>query len=256
MKKIILVISIIIGFLELCVIVAYFCLFHGGISTNPQDWDIFVQIFNGMIMAILTAVNIFIFYQLTVAIEDRNQKRAIKSKLFEAQTIITGLRVKQYEEIRGIIHQIKIGLKDKQISQENFDILVKNIDSIAISFLFKDIDGGDAMLLNREDLLTELCRYKKYKDNEQQLIASLNSILVVLEIFMVRQLIVGRDITEYIDRNKDEIDSSICYIVNYIDDLKQNIFQDISKRRYFDLESLTDEKERLEYIFKTLKKDK
>ena len=34
-------------------------------------------------MAILTAVNIYIFYQLTVAIEDKNQERAVKEKVFE-----------------------------------------------------------------------------------------------------------------------------------------------------------------------------
>lgn len=237
-------------------LIAYTLILCNIIPIVIEEYSILYNIFNGLCITLLTSINLYLFYNLTTSIENKNSERAIKSKLFEAQTIITGLRVKQYDEIKSIIHQIKIGLKDKQISQENFDILVKNVDSIAISFLFKDIDGGDAMLLNREDLLKELCRYKKHKDNEQQLIASLNSFLVVLEIFMVRQLIVGKDITEYIDKNKDEIDSSICYIVNYINDLKQSVLQDISKRRDFDLESLTNERECLEYVFKILKKDK
>ena len=72
MKKGVITICVIIGLLEVMLVIAYFSVFNGAISTDHQDWNTFLQIFNGFVMAILTAFNIYIFYQLTVAIEDKN----------------------------------------------------------------------------------------------------------------------------------------------------------------------------------------
>ena len=82
MRKVIITTCIVIGLLEVMLVIAYFSIFNGAISTDHQDWNTFLQIFNGFVMAVLTAVNIYIFYQLTVAIEDKNQKRAVKEKIF------------------------------------------------------------------------------------------------------------------------------------------------------------------------------
>ena len=78
MKRTIIAVCTIIGLLELAMIVIYFVVFNGGLSTANNDWDTFIQIFNGFIMTILTAVNIYVFYHLTVVIEDKNQERAVK----------------------------------------------------------------------------------------------------------------------------------------------------------------------------------
>lgn len=106
MKRTIIAVCTIIGLLELAMIVIYFVVFNGGLSTANNDWDTFIQIFNGFIMTILTAVNIYVFYHLTIVIEDKNQERAVKEKVFEAQSVITQMRVKQYEEVRNLIYNV------------------------------------------------------------------------------------------------------------------------------------------------------
>ena len=147
MKNIIKVICIIIGLLELVMIIAYFVTFDGGISTANQDWDTFIQIFNGVIMTILTAVNIYVFYHLTVVIEDKNQERAVKEKVFEAQSVITQMRVKQYEEVRTLIYDVISIIANKKDDNGKFDLLHKKIAELDESFLFKNSKLDDPSMV-------------------------------------------------------------------------------------------------------------
>lgn len=126
MRTAIIIICAIIGLLELMVIVAYFSIFNGNISTNNQDWGLFIQIFNGLIMAILTGVNIYIFYKLNITIENKNQERNIKAKIDNIQSVLTELRVQQYKEIRNLISDIMIELLQENYSLKNLDVLQKN----------------------------------------------------------------------------------------------------------------------------------
>ena len=119
MKNTIIAISVVIGLLELGVIIAYFYIFNGAISSANQDWDTFIQIFNGLVMTVLTAVNIYIFYQLTVAIEDKNQERIIKQKISDAQTIITQMRLGEYERVKSLINDIIKVSQSKMLTGKN-----------------------------------------------------------------------------------------------------------------------------------------
>ena len=123
MKKILIPICSIIVLFEIVAIVVYFVTFNGGLSTTNQDWDTFIQIFNGLIITILTVVNIFVFYHLTVVIEDKNQERAVKEKVFEAQSVITQMRVKQYEEVKGLIYDVIAFIAKKNKDEGVIDLL-------------------------------------------------------------------------------------------------------------------------------------
>ena len=138
MKRTIIAVCTIIGLLELAMIVIYFVVFNGGLSTANNDWDTFIQIFNGFIMTILTAVNIYVFYHLTIVIEDKNQERAVKEKVFEAQSVITQMRVKQYEEVRILIYNVISIIAKKNKDNGEFDLLHKKIVELDNSLLFKN----------------------------------------------------------------------------------------------------------------------
>ena len=148
MKKIIITVCAIIGLLELGVIVAYFCIFNGAISSANQDWDTFIQIFNGLVMTVLTAVNIYIFYQLTVAIEDKNQERIIKQKISDAQTIITQMRLGEYERVKSLINDIIKDIRCKIINEQRLFSLIKELESISSSLLFKNGKISEQGVLN------------------------------------------------------------------------------------------------------------
>lgn len=69
----------------ICIIVAVFCFllvggaylfyFHDGLSFDQNDWGNFGAYFSGILMPILTAINIYVFIRLTIEIEDRSERK-------------------------------------------------------------------------------------------------------------------------------------------------------------------------------------
>ena len=219
MKKIIITVCAIICLLELGVIVAYFCIFNGAISSANQDWDTFIQIFNGLVMAILTAVNIYIFYQLTVAIEDKNQERIVKQKISDAQTIITQMRLEEYERIKRLINDIIQDIRCKKIDRQKFFSLIKELESISLSLLFKNGKISEQYVLsdttNKILSLTNNVETLSINENlSEELIATLKTYILIMEIYIVGQLIGSEDIETYIKERMDtpEIDCTISCI--------------------------------------------
>lgn len=219
MKKIIITICTIIGLLEIGVIVAYFCVFNDGISTNNQDWGTFIQIFEGFIMAILTAVNIYIFYQLTVAIEDKNQERVVKQKVSDAQSVITQMRVSQYEEMRNVISDVRVDAYTHKYNPDNLMLLKKKMMAIDMSMLFKnDILEHESFLFPAIDDVCEKCKKIEQQqayteDDTTPFVESLSLLLKHMENYIILQQLRDADVIDYIQENREQIDSVLNCII-------------------------------------------
>ena len=231
MKKIIITVCAIIGLLELGVIVAYFCIFNGAISSANQDWDTFIQIFNGLVMAILTAVNIYIFYQLTVAIEDKNQERIIKQKISDAQTIITQMRLGEYERVKSLINDIIKDIRCKIINEQRLFSLIKELESISSSLLFKNGKISEQGVLHdtTNNILSFTKNVATLSSNEklrEELIAALKTYILIMEIYIVGQLVSSEDIEKYIRKRMDtpEIDCTISCITELFEIKEKQTF--------------------------------
>ena len=216
MKKTIVVICTVIGLLELTVIVAYFCVFNGTISSANQDWDTFIQIFNGLVMAILTAINIYIFYQLTVALEDKNHKRAVKEKVFEAQSIITQMRVKKYEAVSSLIYDVIACVLQRKKDEGEQTLLMKKLAEIDGSLLFKNYHLEDAPILEgiSNTVITNLenLRTNFNNTNLQALLSSLTAYLRLMEIHIVGQMVIDKDVEAYIKDDDNNVDCTISCV--------------------------------------------
>lgn len=231
MKKAIIAICTVIGLLELFVIIAYFRIFNGEISTINQDWDTFIQIFNGLVMAILTAVNIYIFYQLTVAIEDKNQERIIKQKISDAQTIITQMRLGEYERVKSLINDIIKDIRCKIINEQRLFSLIKELESISSSLLFKNGKISEQGVLNdtTNNILSLTKNVATLSSNEklrEEFIAALKTYILIMEIYIVRQLVSSEDIEKYIRKRMDtpEIDCTISCITELFEIKEKQTF--------------------------------
>lgn len=231
MKKAIIAICTIIGLLELFVIIAYFRIFNGEISTVNQDWDTFIQIFNGLVMAILTAVNIYIFYQLTVAIEDKNQERIIKQKISDAQTIITQMRLGEYERVKSLINDIIKDIRCKIINEQRLFSLIKELESISSSLLFKNGKISEQGVLNdtTNNILSLTKNVATLSSNEklrEEFIAALKTYILIMEIYIVGQLVSSEDIEKYIRKRMDtpEIDCTISCITELFEIKEKQTF--------------------------------
>ena len=93
LKVILLSLFAVIALITLIILIVYIVTFNNGFSMEIENWDLFLTLYNGIVISALTMLNIWIFYQLTIAIEDRNENRYIKSKLYETQKIFTDLRI-------------------------------------------------------------------------------------------------------------------------------------------------------------------
>lgn len=231
MKNTIIAISIVIGLLELGVIIAYFRIFNGEISTVNQDWDTFIQIFNGLVMAILSAVNIYIFYQLTVAIEDKNQERIIKQKISDAQTIITQMRLGEYERVKSLINDIIKDIRCKIINEQRLFSLIKELESISSSLLFKNGKISEQGVLNdtTNNILSLTKNVATLSSNEklrEEFIAALKTYILIMEIYIVGQLVSSEDIEKYIRKRMDtpEIDCTISCITELFEIKEKQTF--------------------------------
>ena len=219
MKNTIIAISVVIGLSELGVIVAYFCVFNGTISSANQDWDTFIQIFNGLVMTVLTAVNIYIFYQLTVAIEDKNQERTVKQKVSDAQSVITQMRVSQYEEMRNIVSDVRVDAYTHKYNSENLMLLKKKMMAIDMSMLFKnDILEHDSFLFPAIDDICKKCekieQQKAYTDEDiTSFVESLSLLLKQMENYIILQQLRDADVIDYIQENREQIDSVLNCII-------------------------------------------
>lgn len=216
MKKVIITTCIVIGLLEVMLVIAYFSIFNGAISTDHQDWNTFLQIFNGFVMAVLTAVNIYIFYQLTVAIEDKNQKRAVKEKIFEAQSVITQMRVKQYEEVSTAIYNVIAVIIRRKADNGEQESLLKKLAEIDGSLLFKNYHLTDAPILQElsKQIMTgfETLALNNNKDNMESLLNSMTAYLRLMETYIVSQMIIDKDVEAYIKDNDNNVDCTISCV--------------------------------------------
>lgn len=222
MKKIIKVVCIIIGLLELVMIIAYFVTFDGGISTANQDWDTFIQIFNGVIMTILTAVNIYVFYHLTVVIEDKNQERAVKEKVFEAQSVITQMRVKQYEEVRTLIYDVISIIAKKKDDNGSYDLLHKKIAELDNSLLFKNYNVDDPSTLEEPSLkiikTIQDIKANVYGIDYDDFVTNLTSYIKFIELYIVGQMITtDKSVGNYVCRNIRNVDCTISCAAQIFD---------------------------------------
>ena len=216
MKKGVITICVIIGLLEVMLVIAYFSVFNGAISTDHQDWNTFLQIFNGFVMAILTAVNIYIFYQLTVAIEDKNHTRAVKEKVFEAQSIITQMRVKKYEAVSSLIYDVIACVLQRKKDEGEQTLLMKKLAEIDGSLLFKNYHLEDAPILEgiSNTVITNLENLRtNFNDtNLQALLSSLTAYLRLMEIHIVGQMVIDKDVEAYIKDDDNNVDCTISCV--------------------------------------------
>lgn len=227
MRKVIITTCIVIGLLEVMLVIAYFSIFNGAISTDHQDWDTFIQIFNGLVMTVLTAMNIYIFYKLTVVIENKNQERAVKEKVFEAQSVITQMRVRQYEEVSTLIYDVLACVAQRKKDNGEFTLLMKKMTEIDNSFLFKNYHLDEpSMLSSQSHAIVE--NYKKLTNdfndaNFESLCTSLSAYQKLMEMHIVGQMIIDNDVEAYVRDKNNNLDCTMACVKQVLEEILKEL---------------------------------
>ena len=146
--------SVIFFLFEVTLLVLYFKTFTGNfstignLSTNTNDWQLFYQLANGTIMMVLTVFNIWIVYKISTSVEKNTSEREVKARLFEAQSIITQMRIRQYENIRDIVKKLQVKVLNGKVIQADVYELKKALMGIDNSFLFKNDNIKDPIFFD------------------------------------------------------------------------------------------------------------
>lgn len=129
MQKSFVAASILVTSACVAILVLYCCAFSGGLSDNSADWGAFGDFIGGTCSLFLTAMNIWIFYKLTVAIFHQGESHAKANMHLEMQKF----RLQQQATLIGQFTQAKentfsyINLDEgiADIKKENFDEVMR-----------------------------------------------------------------------------------------------------------------------------------
>lgn len=205
--------SVIFFLFEVTLLVLYFKTFTGNfstignLSTNTNDWQLFYQLANGTIMMVLTVFNIWIVYKISTSVEKNTSEREVKARLFEAQSIITQMRIRQYEDIRDIVKKLQVQVLNGKVIQADVYELKKALMGIDNSFLFKNDNIKDPIFF--DDLIKKICDDFDKMINQEKTYTHMSNFIIALEFYIVQQLTRDKDLKEYIQKHKGYIDSTL-----------------------------------------------
>lgn len=215
MKKIfIYTICIIFIIFEIIFLYLYFKTFNGAISLDSNDWALFCQLANGSIITVLTIINIGVFYKISKSLD-------VKGKLFEAQSIITQMRIKQYENIRDLIKKIQVQLIRKKLDHNDVDELKKNFMAMDNSFLYKNDKISDPSFFRA--LIEEILKNLEDANKQDETYNLLSNYIKIFEFYIIQQLTRDKDLKEYINNNKNNIDSTLICLNQFERDVIKKI---------------------------------
>ena len=203
------------------VLIVYLATFNKGVSANSSNWDLFLTLYNGIIITFLTIANIWVFYKLTIAIEDRNENRRIKDKLHESQKILTDLRVKEYVSLKSEINNFFVNSFLKEDTKQYKNIVSSILMRMQNSVLFCCIDCPNKSVLDIpiQQILENITDNMTEANYEQ-----INKAMRIIEYIIFIPLFNESNTLEYIRNNSDGIDPTILGIDNYLKDkIKRNI---------------------------------
>ena len=93
-------ITVIIVIAFAIVLALYLIVFRYGLSHSTTTWSEFGGYVSGVLMPILTAINIFVFVKLTNAISENDTYRSEKEMLFQKQLMLMQFRKKEIDVAR------------------------------------------------------------------------------------------------------------------------------------------------------------
>ncbi|MBR5061840.1 MAG: hypothetical protein IKX24_06825 [Prevotella sp.] len=117
MKKYILIVIILLVAASI-VLGLYWMVFHEGFSYNSADWGNFGSYFNGLLMPILTFVNIIVFVSISMKLSALDDKRAEKEVEGQKNLMLMQFRKKEIDNFERVLNEALIPSLQFVISKE------------------------------------------------------------------------------------------------------------------------------------------
>ena len=131
-----------------CIVVAfiiipafYFYMFNSGLSKDSNLWSNFGDYVNGILTPILTAINIYVFIKMTIAISSLEEKRTINANAIEEARF----EKEMHHEKEMLMMQLR---------KQEIDTFVKQMNRI---FDYSSIENRKQSLQQVIDYLSSFC---------------------------------------------------------------------------------------------------
>jgi uncharacterized membrane protein len=129
------------------ILALYFTIFRFGLSHSSTTWSEFGGYVSGVLMPILTAINIYVFIKLTNAISEKDSKQSEKEMVFQKQLMLMQFRKKEIDEFEERMDSLfsfnDIGtLKDLHSKVNNTIIYLGSFQSTKLSLFGCNKDSG------------------------------------------------------------------------------------------------------------------
>ena len=163
-------ITVIIVIAFAIVLALYLIVFRYGLSHSTTTWSEFGGYVSGILMPILTAINIFVFVKLTNAISEKDSNRSEKEMIFQKQLMLMQFRKKEIDELETKMDSIfSINevdtLKGMLSKVNNLIIYLGSFQTIKLSLF--GIKEDSKIKKNINDLIDLLSGInKKWSNNE------------------------------------------------------------------------------------------
>ena len=171
---------IIITICTITTLSCYFAFFNTYFSNNQQDWAAFGSYFSGIMMPILTSINIWVFIQLTSFIHKEDKSSAEKELAFQRKTLNINILTAEINYFNNIYS--KIGLGGNDIERLN---TIASIESYLTTF--KESKGllfqkcNEQIYDNIDDLCTRLIEIRTTAKNNSTNTQSANELKQKIE---------------------------------------------------------------------------
>lgn len=96
----------------------YWMVFHEGFSYNSADWGNFGSYFNGLLMPILTFVNIFVFINISMKLSALDDKRAEEEAEGQKNLMLMQFRKKEIDNFERVLNEALVPSSQFVISKE------------------------------------------------------------------------------------------------------------------------------------------
>lgn len=140
-------------FVSIFILAFYFFMFNGGLSKDSNSWSNFGDYVNGVLTPILTAINIYVFIKMTIAISGLEERRTINANAIEEAR----LEKEMHHEKEMLMMQLR---------KQEIDTFVKQMNRI---FDYSSVENRIQSLQQVIDYLTSFCetgfRWFNIQDN-------------------------------------------------------------------------------------------
>ena len=213
--RIILILSYIVLAIIFCIILVAYCIkFSGCISNKVDDWNLFISICNLGFSALLTGLNVWVFYKLTLLLANNESKQFVENKISRTENALMELRISDYKELRQEATNLKLAVYSKEDFKRELNVFMKTLYSMYSSLLFDRTYSNGYVLDSVLEYLKDVSANDDIQDDIliEQIDRSLKTIEVIIFSTQLRDDRIGKALR----KNPNRFDPVFTTIDNLI----------------------------------------